>query len=280
MVAANYVPHLILAGPPGTGKTTSMLCLAHEYLGDAMEAGMWELNASDDRGVDAVRGPIRSFARCRRDTGGKAKLVLLDEADSMTPEAQTVLRTIMDAASDHTRFLFSCNASANLIEPIQSRCTTLRFVPLPVSVMAKRLEEVAGLEGVPIEDRSVLQTIAEHAHGDLRAALNALQMCRPLTTAAAAQILAIPLPDTLVHAVKDVLAGRWRECSRWVRKLLREGFAPIDVGMAFMQIFRHHCDSVEQLAVVAGFMTRFADGYAAPIQVHGMCAELAALMER
>ena len=122
------MPNLILSGPPGTGKTTSVLALARTLLGDAFKEGVLELNASDDRGIDVVRTRIKAFAQKKVTLPhGRHKLVILDEADSMTEAAQQAMRRTMEIYSNTTRFALACNISEKVIEPIQSRCAILRY---------------------------------------------------------------------------------------------------------------------------------------------------------
>ena len=125
------VPNIILAGPPGTGKTTSVMCLARETLGDQFKNAVLELNASDARGIDVVRNKIKLFAQKKVNLPyGRHKIIILDEADSMTSAAQQALRRTMEIYSSTTRFALACNNSTKIIEPIQSRCAVLRYTRL------------------------------------------------------------------------------------------------------------------------------------------------------
>jgi replication factor C subunit 2/4 len=130
-VQQGNIPHLILTGPPGTGKTSSVLCIVNELLGEANKHAVKELNASDERGIDVVRTTIKSFAQkeCHLPKG-LTKVIILDEADSLTEGAQQALRMIMSNYAETTRFVLSCNNSSKIIEPIQSRCIILRFSKL------------------------------------------------------------------------------------------------------------------------------------------------------
>jgi len=170
------MPNLILAGPPGTGKTTSILCLAHAMLGPNYREAVLELNASDDRGIDVVRNKIKMFAQKKVNLEpGRQKIVILDEADSMTPAAQQALRRTMEIYSNTTRFALACNISSKIIEPIQSRCAILRYSRLPDEQVLKRLLEVIEAEGnIPHTDDG-LEAILFTAEGDMRQALNNLQ---------------------------------------------------------------------------------------------------------
>ena len=122
------LPNIILAGPPGIGKTTSILCLAREMLGESYKNAVLELNASDARGIDIVRNKIKMFAQKKVTLPpGKHKIIILDEADSMTAAAQQALRRTMEIYSATTRFALACNNSTKIIEPIQSRFRMRNF---------------------------------------------------------------------------------------------------------------------------------------------------------
>ncbi|KAI5443266.1 Subunit of heteropentameric Replication factor C (RF-C) [Lathyrus oleraceus] len=141
------MPNLILSGPPGTGKTTSILALAHELLGPNYREAVLELNASDDRGIDVVRNKIKMFAQKKVTLPpGRHKVVILDEADSMTSGAQQALRRTMEIYSNSTRFALACNTSSKIIEPIQSRCAIVRFSRLSDQEILGRLMVVVQAE--------------------------------------------------------------------------------------------------------------------------------------
>ena len=169
------MPNVIISGPPGTGKTTSIGCLAREMLGDAYSKAVLELNASDDRGIEVVRNRIKMFAQKRVTLPpGKTKIIILDEADSMTSAAQQAMRRTMEIYSSSTRFALACNLSSKIIEPIQSRCAILRYTKLSNKQLLKRLIEVCRAEQVSYDD-SGLEAILFTAEGDMRHALNNLQ---------------------------------------------------------------------------------------------------------
>ncbi|PKI85558.1 replication factor C subunit 4 [Malassezia vespertilionis] len=169
------VPHLLVSGLPGIGKTTSVHCLAHALLGDAYKDAVLELNASDDRGIDVVRNKIKSFAQKKVSLpSGRHKIIILDEADSMTPGAQQALRRTMEIYANTTRFCFACNQSNKIIEPIQSRCAILRFGRVQDDEILKRLVEICKAEHVEYADEG-LAAIVFTAEGDLRQAVNNLQ---------------------------------------------------------------------------------------------------------
>ncbi|XDT15379.1 ATPase family associated with various cellular activities (AAA) [Nakaseomyces glabratus] len=175
IAAVGNMPHMIISGLPGIGKTTSIHCLAHEMLGESYSQAVLELNASDDRGIDVVRNQIKHFAqkKCHLPPG-KHKIIILDEADSMTAGAQQALRRTMELYSNSTRFAFACNQSNKIIEPLQSRCAILRYSKLSDEQVLKRLLEIIKAEDVQYTNDG-LEAIIFTAEGDMRQAINNLQ---------------------------------------------------------------------------------------------------------
>ena len=168
------LPNCIIVGPPGTGKTTSVNALARTMLGDSAKAAVLELNASDDRGIDVVREKIKQFANKKVSVPeGMHKIIILDEADSMTSAAQQALRMIMTDFSSTTRFALACNDSSKIIEPIQSRCAIIRFTKLSSAEVADRLQTVMAAESIE-HDTDGLEALIFTAEGDMRYALNNL----------------------------------------------------------------------------------------------------------
>ena len=175
-VKVKNMPNMLFAGPPGVGKTTCCLALAHELFGPGFQGNFLELNASDDRGIDIVRGRIKDFARSVSLGDAPFKLIFLDEGDALTADAQQALRRTMEANSAVTRFIISANYSSRIIEPIQSRCAVFRFMPLADKDMRKTLEHVARSEKLKVDDKA-FDALFYVSEGDMRRALNTLQGC-------------------------------------------------------------------------------------------------------
>lgn len=177
-VKEKSMPHLLFSGPAGVGKTTATLCLAREIFGENFKQDFLELNASDERGIEIVRGKIKEFARTRPILG-EFKIIFLDEADALTPEAQNALRRTMEQFTQTCRFILSCNYSSKIIEPIQSRCSIFRFKKVTRTAMKERLEKILKLEKVDY-DESGIDAIIEISEGDMRHSINILQSAAAL----------------------------------------------------------------------------------------------------
>ncbi|MFH0836185.1 MAG: replication factor C small subunit [Candidatus Micrarchaeota archaeon] len=168
------MPHVLLAGRAGIGKTTIVLAMAHELYGDVLRQSFLELNASDERGIDVVRGKIKDFARTLPLADVPFKIIFLDEADSLTPDAQQALRRTMETYSKTCRFCLSCNYSSRIIEPIQSRTAVFRFSPLNDEEITRLVKRV--VEGERLEiDESGEKAVVYVSGGDGRKAINCLQ---------------------------------------------------------------------------------------------------------
>ena len=172
-VERDDLPHLLFAGPAGTGKTATAQAIAKELYGEDWRENFLELNASDERGIDVVRERIKDFARTSFG-GYNYRIIFLDEADALTGDAQSALRRTMEQFSNNTRFILSCNYSSKIIDPIQSRTAVFRFTPIPDDAVIKRLEAIAAEEDIEYTDDG-MDALAYAADGDMRRAINALQ---------------------------------------------------------------------------------------------------------
>ena len=168
------MPNLLFAGLPGIGKTTAAVALARDLYGENYKESILELNASDERGIDVVRGKIKDFARTVALNEVPFKIIFLDEADSLTSDAQNALRRTMELYVGVTRFILSANYSSKIIEPLQSRCSVFRFRPLAREEVSAMIARVAEGEKLTLDEKAV-EALLYVSEGDMRRAINALQ---------------------------------------------------------------------------------------------------------
>jgi replication factor C subunit 2/4 len=174
------LPHLILFGPSGCGKTSTVLALAKELFGEEHYLDrIIELNASDERGINIIREKIKNYAKLSIKNINNTppwKIIILDEADTMTSDSQFALRRIIEQYSKITRFCIICNYHTKIIEPIISRCSLLRFKPIEEKFILERLKYICEKENMNY-NKKLLNKIIKLCRGDLRKAINLLQKC-------------------------------------------------------------------------------------------------------
>ncbi len=168
------LPHLMFAGPAGTGKSSLALIIVKDLFGTTWKENYLELNASDARGIDVVRQEVKNFARTKSLGQVPFKVIFLDEADALTREAQQALRRTMENFTATCRFILSCNYSSKIIDPIQSRRAIFRFKLLERKDIFKKLKEVAEKENLSISEPGLI-ALYESSEGDCRKAINLLQ---------------------------------------------------------------------------------------------------------
>jgi len=245
-VRRGTMPHCLFAGPPGTGKTTAGLCLAHDLFGERFQDAFKELNASDERGIDVVRTTVKEFARMASLTTVPFKILVLDEADNMTSDAQGALRRTMENYTNTCRFILCCNYSGRIIEPIQSRCALFRFTPLPEEKVVESLHRIAKNEILKTTEGG-LKTIVEVAEGDLRKAINILQaassMSKGISEETVYQVVGRARPTDVHEMLNHALKGDFLKARDELRNLL------VKYGLSGSDIVRQIHSEVFRLAV-------------------------------
>jgi replication factor C small subunit len=282
-VERRNLPHLLLAGPPGTGKTTALLALANDLFGSNNVArNLLEMNASDDRGIDAVRTKVKEFARTASYGGVPFKIICLDEADSLTSAAQHALRRTMERYVKTSRFALICNYSSKIIEPIQSRCAIFRFKPLDEKSMKEFLIHICDNESLAY-DKEGIETVLYIAEGDLRKAINILQS----TAASGKSIERVTVLQTVGHAdperikemLQHALKGDFNKSREILQHLILEyGLSGTDVTY---QIYREipslSLPDLQKLGItefLAEVDFRISEGASSNIQLSAFLAKL------
>ncbi|XP_021775220.1 replication factor C subunit 2-like [Chenopodium quinoa] len=240
-------PHMLFYGPPGTGKTTTALAIAHQLFGPELyKSRVLELNASDDRGINVVRTKIKNFAAVAVGSAQRAggypcppyKIIILDEADSMTEDAQNALRRTMETYSKVTRFFFICNYISRIIEPLASRCAKFRFKPLPEGIMKSRILHICGEEGINL-DSQALTTLSSISQGDLRRAITYLQGAARLygSSISSKDLISVSgvIPEEVVqYLLAACKSGNFDLADKAVNNVISEGYP---VSQMISQLF-------------------------------------------
>ncbi|MEM0369624.1 MAG: replication factor C small subunit [Pyrobaculum sp.] len=282
------LPHLLFYGPPGTGKTTMALVLARELYGGHWRENTLELNASDERGITTIRERVKEFARTAPTGKAPYKLVILDEADNMTTDAQQALRRIMEIYAQNTRFILLANYISRIIDPIISRCAVFRFSPLPRHLIAERLKTIAEKEGVVLTTDAI-DLIYEFSEGDMRRAINILQVAaaanKKVTADVVASAASIVRPSEIVELFNLALSGEFVKARDKLRELMYlKGVAGVDFIRAFQrELIKMQIDDelkAEVAELLADVDYRLTQGADEEIQLTYFIAKLGALGRR
>ncbi len=281
------MPHLMLAGIPGTGKTTIALAIAHELYGANWRNFTLELNASDERGIDTVRDRIKDFSRYSRSGFGDIPfaLIILDECDQMTGPAQTALRRIMETSSRTSRFILICNQSSKIIEPIQSRCAIFRFSRLDKQAMKDQLQWIAKKENVTLEPAAA-ERIVDYSEGDLRHAINALQTASAykegcVDEKTVAMVIGEASPMQVQKMIRKALYGDFTEARKTMYEIMGSfGFSGNEIiRQVQREIFKMSDLTPEQKAdlssIIGEYDYRLTQGANSDIQLSALLAQFA-----
>jgi replication factor C small subunit len=204
LVDSLNIPHLLFAGPAGTGKSTLALIVVKELFKQNWKDNYLELNASDERGINVVREKVKNFARTKSLGNVPFKIIFLDEADALTPEAQQALRRTMENYSMTCRFILSCNYSSKIINPIQSRCALFRFKLLEKKDMEKVIRKITETEKLTMNPEAV-EVIYEGSEGDCRRAVNILQSTASISPNITPELLSTVISSAKPRDIKIVL---------------------------------------------------------------------------
>jgi len=239
LVQSLNIPHLMFAGPAGTGKSTLALIIVKELFKEVWRENYLELNASDERGIDVIRQKVKDFARTKALENIPFKVIFLDEADALTREAQQALRRTMENYTNTCRFILSCNYSSRIIDPIQSRCVMFRFKLLEKKDIAAIIKKIADVEKLKISEQAI-STLYEASEGDCRRAINLLQATASIALDINAEMISMISSSTKPADIKVVLdyalAGDFLNArDKLIEVMLKESVSGTDIIKAIQK---------------------------------------------
>ncbi len=289
LIKSPDIPHMLFTGPAGVGKTTTALCIAMELLGEEWRKNTLELNASDERGIKMVRERVKEFAASIKLAGdkefGKPKIIILDEADEMTSEAQTALRRIIEDSARTTRFVIICNYLSQIIEPIQSRCVVFRFTRLPKEEVIDHLKKICEQQKVKYEEKALAQ-IYEATGGDLRHSINIMQAAAGMGSVSVASVTAaIGLSGRAMvgEVLRLAMSGRFNDSRAKLLELTQVyGMSEGDfMKYANEEAYEMRIEKPEEFAaIMAEYDYRLAAGAHPEIQLSALLAQLGKLAKK
>jgi len=274
------MPHFLFSGSAGVGKTTAALCISHEILGEHWRDFTLELNASDERGINMVRERVKKFSRfAGLDTEIPFKIIILDEADEMTSDAQTALRRIIEDTSKYCRFILIANNISNIIDPIQSRCAVFKFTRIAEKDVVAHLKNIAKKEKVKADDKG-LSTIYDYSEGDLRHAINVMQAAASLGSITEENVkksAGLTKTNDVDVVLKLALDRKLVDARNKMIELIKVyGMSESDFLKYINQsVFKQKTDHLEEiLQVIAKYDYRILSGANPEIQLTALLAEL------
>ncbi len=232
-VEQNNMPHLLFAGPAGIGKSTIALVMARQLFGESWRQNFLELNASDERGIDIIRVKVKDFARTKALGDVPFKIILLDEADALTKEAQQALRRTMENYTSTCRFILSCNYMSKILDPIQSRCAIFKFKPLPKENIFELIDQIANNESLELSDETKL-ALFKASNGDCRKLENIMQSCaaisKNITTDIIFSMASMAQPQEIKQILELALKNKFIESRNMLLDtMLNYGLSGLDV---------------------------------------------------
>jgi replication factor C subunit 2/4 len=284
-IESGNIPNLLLNGEPGGGKTSAVIALAKEYLGDLFTDYCMDLNASDERGIDVVRSKIKIFSQ-RKSCCNKFKIIILDESDNMTNPAQLALKRIMDQYDDTTRFFFTCNSIENIISSIQSKCKIMYFGRIEQNDIIRRLDEICKLESLKIEKDALMGIIELSSNKmDVREMLNKIELIKAnygeelITKQNIYYLCDKPSPIIIRDFIEEYSKKNLYKCIELINKLKNDGYQSSDICITLNNEIMNSTFFTEEqkrrlMMIIGEYNLLFLEGNDSYLMIGGMICEM------
>jgi replication factor C subunit 2/4 len=284
-IESGNIPNLLLNGEPGGGKTSAVIALAKEYLGDLFTDYCMDLNASDERGIDVVRSKIKIFSQ-RKSCCNKFKIIILDESDNMTNPAQLALKRIMDQYDDTTRFFFTCNSIENIISSIQSKCKIMYFGRIEQNDIIRRLDEICKLESLNIEKDALMGIIELSSNKmDVREMLNKIELIKAnygeelITKQNIYYLCDKPSPIIIREFIEEYFKKNLYKCIELINKLKNDGYQSSDICITLNNEIMNSTFFTEEqkrrlMMIIGEYNLLFLEGNDSYLMIGGMICEM------
>jgi len=284
-IESGNIPNLLLNGDPGGGKTSAVIALAKEYLGDLFADYCMDLNASDERGIDVVRSKIKIFSQ-RKSCCNKFKIIILDESDNMTNPAQLALKRIMDQYDDTTRFFFTCNSIENIISSIQSKCKIMYFGRIEQNEIINRLDQICKLENLKIEKDALMGIIELSSNKmDVREMLNKIELIKAnygeeqITKQNIYYLCDKPSPIIVREFIEEYSKKNLKKCIELINKLKDDGYQSSDICITLNNEIMNSTFFDEQqkrrlMMIIGEYNLLFLEGNDSYLMIGGMICDI------
>jgi len=284
-IESGNIPNLLLNGEPGGGKTSAVIALAKEYLGDLFADYCMDLNASDERGIDVVRSKIKIFSQ-RKSCCNKFKIIILDESDNMTNPAQLALKRIMDQYDDTTRFFFTCNSIENIISSIQSKCKIMYFGRIEQNEIINRLDQICKLENLKIEKDALMGIIELSSNKmDVREMLNKIELIKAnygeeqITKQNIYYLCDKPSPIIVREFIEEYSKKNLKKCIELINKLKDDGYQSSDICITLNNEIMNSTFFDEQqkrrlMMIIGEYNLLFLEGNDSYLMIGGMICDI------
>lgn len=282
IIESKMLPNIIITGSPGTGKTSTILCIAKQILGKNYKDMLLELNASNNRTLDFINTTVTYFCKKKLSTDtNHQKIIIFDEADNITKKAQNLLANLMEEHSHNTRFAFTCNESSKIIEAIQSRCMILRYIPMTSDNIRKRLTMICQKENISY-DESGINALIFISQGDIRQAINNLEATyhgyKNITEDNVYKLCFHPHPKIIVEIIKECVSMNLIKGIEYIHELKNCGYCTNDILLTMLNSLREiKIDDdirINFMKIISDCYINVSDGIDTNLQLYGCLSRM------